>query len=57
LHILKLPRVRGGVAVKERSRFKAWLIRELVVRGAQLPPQPSWHQIREATRRYLVPRA
>lgn len=45
------PRSRG------RNQFRAWLILQLNLRGARLPADPPYKQLREATRRYLVPRA
>lgn len=51
---------RGDSANKPRSRgrnqFRAWLILQLNLRGAGLPPDPPYKQLRDATRRYLVPR-
>lgn len=58
MHTLSLR--RGDSAAKPRSRgrnrFRAWLILQLNLRGAGLPPDPPYKQLQEATRRFLVPR-
>lgn len=38
---------------RPRRQFKAWLISELAARGAQIPPDPSYQQLREALEPHL----
>jgi hypothetical protein len=53
------PSLRAPAAAykRQRNQFKAWLIWQLNLRGANLPARPSYRALQVAVNRYLAPRA
>lgn len=46
----------SGGYKRQRNQFKAWVLWQLQLRGADLPERPSYRQIQVALERYMVPR-
>lgn len=39
---------------RQRGEFRAWLIWQLNLRGANLPPAPKYSELKSAVERYLL---